>query len=364
MSPDPADETGQNERDVLELAPEARLPEEAEPGGFWKKLQRGLTMTHTELIEKMSAAFHGQATLDDATLEYLEEILIAADLGVETALELVARVKKNATRDQVSSPARLRKLLADEMAGLLEELPRTPLLQASQGSRMSRTPPPAPPAPAAPRLAVGAVGRRMAPQLTLVVGVNGVGKTTSIAKLARLAQRQGQRVMLAAGDTFRAAAIEQLALWGERLGVDVIRQPFGADPAAVAFDAIQAGRARGIDQLFVDTAGRLHTKEHLMAELGKVRRVIDREAADWRRRTLLVLDATTGQNALAQARTFSQVVPVDGVLLAKLDGTAKGGMAVAVSRELGLPVLYLGVGESADDLVEFRPREFAAALLG
>jgi fused signal recognition particle receptor len=363
MSPDPRGETGENERDVLELAPEARLPEEAEPGGFWKKLQRGLTMTHTELIEKMSAAFHGQATLDDATLEYLEEILIAADLGVETALELVARVKQNATRDQVSSPARLRKLLADEMAGLLEELPRTLLLQASQGSRASRTPP-SRLAPPVPRAAVAAAGGRTAPQLTLVVGVNGVGKTTSIAKLARLAQRQGQRVMLAAGDTFRAAAIEQLALWGERLGVDVIRQPFGADPAAVAFDAIQAGRARGIDQLFVDTAGRLHTKEHLMAELGKVRRVIDREAADWRRRTLLVLDATTGQNALAQARTFSQVVPVDGVLLAKLDGTAKGGMAVAVSRELGLPVLYLGVGESADDLVEFRPREFAAALLG
>jgi fused signal recognition particle receptor len=371
MSPDPRDETGRNERDVLELAPEARLPEEAEPGGFWKKLQRGLTMTHTELIEKMSAAFHGQATLDDATLEYLEEILIAADLGVETALELVARVKKNATRDQASSPARLRKLLADEMAGLLEEMPRTParLLQAPPGTRASRMPT-APPVPPAQRAAAGtvgtagAVGRRPAPQLTLVVGVNGVGKTTSIAKLARLAQRQGQRVMLAAGDTFRAAAIEQLALWGERLGVDVIRQPFGADPAAVAFDAIQAGRARGIDQLFVDTAGRLHTKEHLMAELGKVRRVIDREAADWRRRTLLVLDATTGQNALAQARTFSQVVPVDGVLLAKLDGTAKGGMAVAVSRELGLPVLYLGVGESADDLVEFRPREFAAALLG
>jgi fused signal recognition particle receptor len=360
MSLDPLDETGENERDVLELAPEARLPEEAEPGSFWHQLRRGLTMTHTELIEKVSAAFHGQATLDDATLEYLEEILIAADLGVETSLELVGRVKKNATRDQASSPARLRKLLADEMAGLLEELPRTPLLQASQASRASRTPPSLPVSSAARAAPAG----RPAPQLTLVVGVNGVGKTTSIAKLARLAQRQGQRVMLAAGDTFRAAAIEQLALWGERLGVDVIRQPFGADPAAVAFDAIQAGRARGVDQLFVDTAGRLHTKEHLMAELGKVRRVIDREAADWRRRTLLVLDATTGQNALAQARTFSQVVPVDGVLLAKLDGTAKGGMAVAVSRELGLPVLYLGVGESADDLVEFRPREFAAALLG
>jgi len=322
-------------QEALELAPEARPPEEAEQRGIWQKLRRGLTMTHTELIDKLGAAFEGRAVLDDATLEYLEEALIAADLGVDTSLALVERVKRNATRDQASSPARLRKLLADEMAGLLEELPRRPAREAAG-----------------------------LPQLTLVVGVNGVGKTTSIAKLARLAQQRGQRVLIAAADTFRAAAIEQLSLWGERLGVEVIRQPFGADPAAVVFDAIQAGRARRVDQLQVDTAGRQHTKEHLMAELGKVRRVIDREAADWQRRTLLVLDATTGQNALAQARTFSQVVPVDGVLLAKLDGTAKGGMAVAVARELALPVLYLGVGESADDLVEFRPREFAAALLG
>jgi fused signal recognition particle receptor len=310
-------------------------------------------MTHTELVEKMSAAFQGRTTLDDATLEYLEEILIAADLGVETSLALVERVRANATRDQAASPAKLRKLLADEMAGLLEELPGTVGATGANRAREAR----------GAGGAGGAPGGRGRPLLTLVVGVNGVGKTTSIAKLARLAQRQGQRVMLAAGDTFRAAAIEQLSLWGQRLGIDVIRQPFGADPAAVVFDAIQAGRARQVDELLVDTAGRLHTKDHLMAELGKVRRVIDREAADWQRRTLLVLDATTGQNALAQARTFSQVVPVDGVLLAKLDGTAKGGMAVAVTRELGLPVLYLGVGESADDLVEFRPREFAAALL-
>jgi fused signal recognition particle receptor len=338
---------------ALELAPEARLADEPEQGGFWRKLKRGLTMTHTELLDKMGAAFEGRVTLDDATLEYLEEILISADLGVDTSLALVERVKKNATRDQAGSPARLRKLLADEMAGLLEEKPKTP-------------PRPAWGRPSAGGGAGGGGGSagRHHPTLTLVVGVNGVGKTTSIAKLARLSQRQGRRVMLAAGDTFRAAAIEQLALWGERLGVDVIRQPFGADPAAVVFDAIHAARARQVDHLLVDTAGRLHTKDHLMAELGKVRRVIDREAGDWQRRTLLVLDATTGQNALAQARTFSQVVPVDGVLLAKLDGTAKGGMAVAVARELELPVLYLGVGESADDLVEFRPREFAAALLG
>ena len=169
---------------------------------------------------------------------------------------------------------------------------------------------------------------------------------------------------MAAADTFRAAAIEQLALWGERLGVEVVRGAAGGDPAAVVYDAIQAARARRADHVLVDTAGRLHTKEHLMAELGKIGRVIDREAPDWQRRTLLVLDATTGQNAIAQARTFLQVVPVDAVLLAKVDGTARGGMAVAVARELRLPVLFLGVGERPQDLVEFRPREFAAALLG
>ncbi len=327
-----ADEPKKN--DLLELAPETRLPEEdEEQGGFWKKLKRGLLMTHTEIIEKVSDAMSNRVTLDDRTLEYLEEILIGSDLGVETAMELVERVKKNALKEQTTTAAKLRKLLSDKVADLLSQMPR-------------------------PRV----FGR--GPMLTLVVGVNGVGKTTSIAKLAKRHQQQGERVMLAAGDTFRAAAIEQLALWGERLNVEVIRQGQGADPGAVVYDAIHAAKARRVDQLIVDTAGRLHTKDHLMAELSKVRRVIDREAADWQKRTILVLDATTGQNALAQARTFSQVVPIDGVLLAKLDGTAKGGMVVAIARELKLPVLYLGVGEKADDLVDFRPREFASALVG
>ena len=327
-----ADEPKKN--DTLELAPEIRLPEESEEQkGFWTKLKRGLLMTHTELIDKVSAAMSDQVTLDDRTVEYLEEVLIGADMGVETSLELVERVKKNALKEQTTSAARLRKLLSDEVADLLAEMPRSRPL-----------------------------GR--GPTLTLVIGVNGVGKTTSIAKLARRHLQQGERVMLAAADTFRAAAIEQLVLWGERLGVEVIRASQGADPGAVVYDAIHAAKARRIDQLVVDTAGRLHTKDHLMAELGKIRRVIDREAADWQKRTVLVLDATTGQNALAQARTFSQVVPIDGVLLAKLDGTAKGGMVVAIARELKLPVLYLGVGEKADDLVDFRPREFAAALVG
>jgi len=333
MGPAMADEAKNN--DLLELAPETRLPEddEGEQGSFWKKLKRGLFMTHTEIIEKVSDAMSNRVTLDEVTLEYLEEILIGADLGVDTSLELVRRVKKNALKEQTTSAARLRKLLSDEVADVLNEMSR-------------------------PRI----FGR--GPMLTLVVGVNGVGKTTSIAKLARRHQQKGERVMLAAGDTFRAAAIEQLALWGERLGVEVIRQGQGADPGAVIYDAIHAAKARKIDQLIVDTAGRLHTKDHLMAELSKVRRVIDREAADWQKRTILVLDATTGQNALSQARTFSQVIPIDGVLLAKLDGTAKGGMVVAIARELKLPVLFLGVGEKAEDLVDFRPREFASALVG
>ena len=200
--------------------------------------------------------------------------------------------------------------------------------------------------------------------MTLLVGVNGSGKTTSAAKLARWSQDRDEKVMLAAADTFRAAATEQLDLWGERLGVDVIKQAPGADPGAVAFDAVQAARARGIDHLIIDTAGRLHNKQHLMAELAKIKKVVDREAADWQRQTILVLDATTGQNALAQAREFARVADLDGVLLAKIDGTAKGGVVVAVARDLRVPVLYLGVGETADDLIEFKPREFAAALLG
>jgi fused signal recognition particle receptor len=317
----------------LELAPAAQMASEPLETGFWSKLQRGLRRTHGELLDRMGAGIRGPVTLDDSTLDFLEEVLISADLGVDTTVELLARVKRNATREQAGDEARLRKLLADETAGMLEE--------------------------SAPRHRQGS-----GPTLTLVVGVNGVGKTTSIAKLALRQRLAGRTVLLVAADTFRAAAVEQLALWGQRLEIDVIRQGAGADPAAVVYDGIHAAQARGIQDVIIDTAGRLHTKDHLMAELGKVRRVVDREAPDRQRRTLLVLDATTGQNAIAQARTFSQVVPVDGVLLAKLDGTAKGGMVVAIARELHLPVLYLGVGEQPEDLVEFRPREFAAALLG
>jgi fused signal recognition particle receptor len=322
----------QTPTDTLELAPEREMPEVPQ-ASFWKKLKKGLLMTHTEIIDRMSSAMEGKQTLDEEVLEYMEEVLIGADLGVDASLELIDQVRKDLKGHEVADVLRVRETLVDHMSVMLLDAPR--------------------PRP-----------RGTGPRVTLVVGVNGVGKTTSIAKLARRSIEQGESVLLVAADTFRAAAIEQLALWGERLGVAVVRSKAGGDPAAVVFDALQAAKARRADHVIVDTAGRLHTKDHLMAELGKIARVVEREAGDWERRTLLVLDATTGQNALAQARTFSQVVPVDGVLLAKLDGTAKGGMAVAISRELRLPILYLGVGETPDDLIEFRPREFATALLG
>ncbi len=318
--------------DSLELAPEATFPGGEEKKGLWRKLKRGLFMTHTELIERMDAAVKGRAVLDEEALEYLEESLIAADLGVETSLELIDRLRPQLSASDVKDLARLRQILADEITDLLAGAPAPSSLTAG-------------------------------PAVIQVVGVNGVGKTTTIAKLARLLENRGHRVLLAAADTFRAAAIEQLVLWGERLGVDVIRQRPGGDPAAVVFDAIQAARARGVSHVIVDTAGRLHTKSHLMAELAKISRVTRRAAPDWNHRTLLVLDATTGHNAVVQAQEFSKTVDVDGVILTKLDGTAKGGMAVAAARELKMPVLYLGVGETPEDLVEFDSRQFAAALL-
>ncbi|MEO8504328.1 MAG: signal recognition particle-docking protein FtsY [Acidobacteriota bacterium] len=316
----------------LELPAETSAPAAPEPGGFWKKLTRGLLMTHTELLDRVSAAVEGRAVLDEATIEHLEEALIGADLGVDAALELVARIRKLAPKGDASLE-RLRAMLTQEMSAMLVE--------ASAGAK--------------------AIAK---PSVVLVVGVNGVGKTTSIAKLARRFQSAGETVLMGAADTFRAAASEQLALWGQRLDVEVVRQAAGSDPASVVFDALQAARSRQVDHVIVDTAGRLHTKDHLMAELAKMSRVIEREAPERKRFTLLVLDATNGQNAVTQAREFTRTVTVDGVLLSKLDGTAKGGVAVAIARELRLPVLYLGIGEGADDLVDFRPREFAAALLG
>ena len=299
--------------------------------GIWTKLRAGLARTQERLAERLGSALDRPAALDAETVADLEEALIGADLGLDTTGLLLDRLRARVRGSDLGRAGRLRELLAGEIERLLAEGPAAPVAGW--------------------------------PRVTLVVGVNGAGKTTSIAKLARRDLDAGRRVLLAAADTFRAAAIDQLALWGERLGVEVVRQEPGSDPAAIVFDALQAARARRVDHLIVDTAGRLHNKAHLMAELAKIRRVVEREAASWSLATLLVLDATTGQNALAQARAFLAASAVDGVLLAKLDGTAKGGMVVAVARELRLPVLFLGVGEKPEDLVEFDAREFAGALV-
>jgi fused signal recognition particle receptor len=299
--------------------------------GLWGKVRNGLARTQERLAERLGSALDLPAQLDEETLAELEEALVGADLGVATTGVLLERLRERARRSDAARPERLRELLAAEIARLLAESPDPPAERW--------------------------------PRVTLVVGVNGAGKTTSIAKLARRDLAAGRSVLLAAGDTFRAAAAEQLALWGERLGIEVVRGPAGTDPGAVVFDAVRRARARAVDHLIVDTAGRLHNKEQLMAELAKVHRVVEREAPERSVRTLLVLDATTGQNGLAQARAFLATALADGVFLTKLDGTARGGVVVAVARELRLPVLYLGVGETADDLVEFEPREFATALL-
>ncbi|HUP22298.1 MAG TPA: signal recognition particle-docking protein FtsY [Thermoanaerobaculia bacterium] len=312
----------------LDRAEEAPQPSR----GFWAKLKRGLGMTHTELLDRIGAAVSGRGVIDEQTLEQFEEILIGADLGVATSLELVQGVRDRVQSGQGQDLVKLREMLVDEISVLLLDAPRLAPLRR--------------------------------PRITLVVGVNGVGKTTTIAKLARRSIEVGEKPLLAAGDTFRAAAIEQLCVWGERLGVGVVRHQAGSDPAAVVYDALHAARARSADHLIVDTAGRLHTKSHLMDELGKIQRVVEREAPGIQCLTFLVLDATNGQNAVAQAREFARTVPVDGLVLTKLDGTAKGGVVVAIARELRLPVAYLGVGEAAGDLVEFHAREFAAGLAG
>jgi len=282
----------------------------------------------------LSGALRGvfaKKTIDADTWDDLEDSLIQADFGPDITDAIVAELRAKVSRYNTTDPKDLHRMLREGIEERLAKLDSTLNLSAR-------------------------------PAVVLVVGVNGVGKTTSIAKLARFYQMRGERVLIAAGDTFRAAAIDQIALWGERLGIDVIRQKPGGDPAAVVFDALQAGRARKAQHIIIDTAGRLHTKDHLMAELAKIGRIIQREAADWTVEALLVLDATTGSNAIQQAREFIKVAPVDGVILTKLDGTAKGGMAVAVATELKLPIRFIGVGEKAEDLLEFRARDFANAL--
>ena len=300
--------------------------------GFFDRLKKGLNKTRENLTNKIEKLIIGYADIDDAFLDELEETLIMADVGVTTTEKLMAAVRKGIKKKEINSPEDLKPFLAKEIAGILE--------QGEETTRMART----------------------GLTVMLVVGVNGAGKTTTIGKLSAYYREQGKKVMLAAADTFRAAAIDQLAVWSQRTDASFIRHEEGSDPAAVAFDAVKAARARDIDILIVDTAGRLQTKANLMEELKKIHRVISREIPGAPHETLLVLDATTGQNAVSQAKLFTQAAPISGVVLTKLDGTAKGGVVISIKSELSMPVKWIGVGEKVEDLRPFVPEEFAKAL--
>ncbi len=299
--------------------------------GFFSQLKAGLSKTRQSFVEKVEQIFTGRGKIDEELYEELEEVLIRSDVGVQTSMELVENLRKEVKNRKLSDAEQLKSVLEELIVNLLGE--EVPLNLAEKG-----------------------------PSIILVVGVNGVGKTTSIGKLAQYYQRQGRKVVLAAGDTFRAAAIDQLEVWGERTGSDVIKQREGADPAAVAYDAVQAAKSRNSDLVIMDTAGRLHNKVNLMEELRKVKRVIEREIPGAPHEVLLVLDATTGQNALQQARLFQEVAGVTGIVLTKLDGTAKGGVVLGIQGETHIPVKWIGIGEGADDLRPFFPGDFAAAL--
>jgi fused signal recognition particle receptor len=311
--------------------PVEAVPPLPAPINLFERMRVGLAKTQTALVGRIDALLGGRQGVDAELLEELEEILITADFGMKITQELVGSLEKRCAGGNVA-PSALRGFLKEDIRQCLR-LEAAPL-----------------------DLAAGA------PFVIMVVGVNGVGKTTTIGKLARQFAAQGKKVVLGAGDTFRAAAAEQLAIWGERAGVDVVRLAEGADPAAVAFDAAKAAVARGADVLILDTAGRLHTKVNLMEELKKIRRVLSREIPGAPHETLLVLDATTGQNALVQARLFRDAVEVSGIALTKLDGTAKGGVVVAIGAELGLPVRFVGIGEGVDDLRPFDADLFVDAL--
>ena len=309
-------------------------PSDRARSGFFAKVKRGLFMTHTEILEKLETAVKKSIGIDESVLESLEETLLEADVGADTAAALTDAVRSRTDPLKRGDLEELREILRQEIEKLLASAPR-------------------PAAGDAPPL-----------EVVFLVGVNGSGKTTTTAKLAARKLSQGRSVLLAAADTFRAGAIEQLAIWADRLQVAVIRHKEGADPSAVLFDALAAAKARRVGTLLVDTAGRLHTKQNLMEELAKMRRVAGREVAGAPHQTLLVLDATTGANGLAQARRFVDAAGATGVVLTKLDGSAKGGVVLAIYRELKLPVVFVGVGEAVDDLVPFDPAEYAAALLG
>jgi fused signal recognition particle receptor len=298
------------------------------------EIEAGLQKTRRGIFADITALFD-RGQIDEELYEDLEALLIQADLGVDTTMELVEALREDVRRERISDPARAREFLRDEMVKLLENATRNRKVKIYQ---------------------------RGVPFVTLVVGVNGTGKTTTIAKLAHFHKARGRNVMLVAADTFRAAAIDQIKVWGERTGVPVIAHDQGADPGAVVFDGMQAAHTRNADILIVDTAGRLHTKFNLMEELAKIRKVMQRYVPNAPQEVLLVIDATTGQNGLAQAKKFAESAGITDIAIAKLDGTAKGGIAFAISRELGIPISYVGTGEKATDFAEFDHEAFVDAL--
>ncbi|MDN3219074.1 signal recognition particle-docking protein FtsY [Pseudomonas nunensis] len=321
-------------------APAAIIETPAEPprteetkAGFFARLKQGLSKTSASIGEGMASLFLGKKIIDDELLEDIETRLLTADVGVEATSVIIQRLTQKVARKELADADALYKSLQAELAAMLKPVEQ-PLKIHSQNK----------------------------PFVILVVGVNGAGKTTTIGKLAKKLQLEGKKVMLAAGDTFRAAAVEQLQVWGERNKIPVIAQHTGADSASVIFDAVQAAKARGIDVLIADTAGRLHTKDNLMEELKKVRRVISKLDVDAPHEVLLVLDAGTGQNAISQAKQFNQTVQLTGLALTKLDGTAKGGVIFALAKQFGLPIRYIGVGEGIDDLRTFEAEPFVQAL--
>ncbi len=300
--------------------------------GFFEKIKSGLTKTRKAMESSLGGIFSGFSGIDEEFYEELEESLILADLGVETSVKAVERLRQRVRENRLKDAEEVRSALKDILAEMLD---------------------------------VGDTGLRAStrPSVVLVIGVNGVGKTTTIGKLANLLRAEGKKVLLCAADTFRAAAADQLEIWAGRSGVDLIRQDEGADPASVVYDAISAARARGSDIILCDTAGRLHNKQNLMNELGKIARIIDRELPDADKEVLLVLDGTTGQNGLIQAKQFKEIAGVTGMVLTKLDGTAKGGIVIAVADTLQIPVKFVGVGEQMDDLMAFQARAFVDALI-
>ena len=298
--------------------------------GFFDKLKNGLFKTKSAIVGKIDSLFKAFRKVDEDLFDELEELLISADIGVNTTEELLDDLREYVKENKIKESDEVKEVLLTNLRGLIGE--HEPLDLSTK------------------------------PSVILIVGVNGVGKTTSIGKIAKELKSQGKRVVVAAADTFRAAAAEQLSVWCDRAGVDIIKQGAGADPAAVVFDAIGAVKSRNADVLIIDTAGRLHNKKNLMDELAKIDRVIARELPESSKETLLVLDATTGQNAVMQAREFKEASKLTGLILTKLDGTAKGGIILSIKRELGIPVKFIGVGEKIDDMKPFDAKEFASAL--